>query len=373
MTPEQWHRLKTLFEDAIAMPLDQRPEFVSQIYALDPELGSELSALLRAHDQQTLPVDRPFVRLEQPAREQAFYIGQLVLDRFEILRYLGAGGMGEVYEANDRQMGRIALKTIRPDISSNEHILSRFKREAQLARQITSPFVCRIHEFFLLPPVEERPQLALLTMEFLEGCTLSRHIDENGPLPWREAEKLAQYICQGLRAIHEAGVVHRDLKTGNIMLVKRAGVIQAVVMDFGLARMSLSFSAAAGSALTQTAAILGTPEYMAPEQFQGLETGPATDIYSFGIVLYELLAAKRPFQASTPIAAAVQRARQLSPPSSICPGIPRRFDQVVERCLEYDPSLRYQSAAEVSRALTGQSAPSPRRILFLVAGLIAPL
>jgi tetratricopeptide (TPR) repeat protein len=290
-----------------------------------------------------------------PDEPSHFSPGEVLLQRFEIVRFLGSGGMGEVFEARDLELGPVALKTIRADIARDPSTLQRFKREVQMARRISGPFVCRIYELFLIPAGAPHGPLAFLTMEFLEGATLADHLFEHGAMPWRQAEGVARQLCQGLQTIHEAGVVHRDLKSHNIMLVERNGTTQAVVMDFGLALDRESTGDTTKVALTHSGTILGTPAYMAPEQFEGKPVSAATDIYALGIVLYELVTAAHPFEASTLVAAALQRAKRPPRASSIQHGLPRRWDQAIERCLEYEAERRYQSAQQLLDALLQRS------------------
>jgi len=358
MTPERWERLKQLFASALEMPAEKRAQFVSQARADDPELGKELEALLAANDEETrCTLDAPLVNLHDlyPGTKQAFHEGDLLLGRFRIVRHLGSGGMGEVYEAEDGQLGRIAVKTIRPAKAASSEALSRFKKEVQLARKVSSPNVCRIHELFL----EDGPagaHGAFVTMEFLEGTTLTDRVRDSGPMPWGEAKKVALEICAALQSIHEAGIIHRDLKGRNIMLTSRDGITCAVLMDFGIARRLSRHSGESSTALTMQGAVLGTPGYMAPEQSEGKEATPATDVYALGIVFYEMATGKRPFPAEDPPSEdAIVKVKSLARPSSIQPGVPRRFDRVVCRCLEYDPKRRYQSAKEVEQAIRTSS------------------
>jgi serine/threonine protein kinase len=359
MAAQSWQHLKSLFGRGPEREAERNsPQLCDHASPAEVSAGERLTVTAAA---------RLAPALETALQARFFSDGEVVLGRFEILRFLDCGGMGEVYEANDCEMGRIALKTIRQDISSNPLALERLKREAQLARTISSPHVCRIYEIFLVPPGDGRPPAAFITMEFLEGRTLAEYIRQNGPLPWREAEALALQICRGLEAIHQAGIVHRDLKTGNIMLVEAGTLRRAVVMDFGLARRALTMGAAAHSAITQEGSILGTPEYMAPEQLEGGEVTAAADIYALGIVLYEMAAGRHPFEASSPIAAVVRRARQLEPLSQIRPQIPRRWDRVIDQCLQYDPLRRFQTPGEVASAL----APSTLQKLLNPASAVA--
>jgi len=295
-----------------------------------------------------------------PPRQAAtrFDPGELILNRFRIVRLIGRGGMGEVYEAEDLELGRIALKTIRPDFSVSPHAFDRFRSEIQLARKVGGPQVCRIHELFLIPAAGSHPATALLTMEYLEGITLGEHLRQFGPLVHRQALPLARDICDGLRLVHEQGIVHRDLKCGNIMLCPRGGITRAVLMDFGLAGLDATATLADPSDSTATLetpaaeALAGTPAYMAPEQFEGKPVSAATDIYALGVVLYEMLTGVRPYDAATPMGAAIRRAQPPPPVSSLQRRLPHRWDRIIHRCLEYDPARRYRSASDVEHALS---------------------
>jgi serine/threonine-protein kinase len=324
--------------------------------------------------------------------------GDVLAGRFRIVRHLGSGGMGDVFEAIDLVMGegRIALKTIRPDMIEDAEQMARFKNEVQLARRVTNRHVCRIHELFLMG--EEGERQAFLTMEFLEGMTLADRLRVRGPLEWPEARRVALEICEALESIHEAGVIHRDLKGRNIMLAERNGAPCTVLMDFGIARAisrNTGETVTAMTALTKAGAMVGTPEYMAPEQFDGSEITEATDVYALGVVLCELVTGERPARAtrgSTGRTGAKARLKDGSsqPGSSrfgssrpggsrgsasrtgrsrtgrsrtkgtlselsLQTGIPRRFDMVVTKCLEYDAARRYQTAREVAEAIRGRS------------------
>lgn len=348
MTPELWQRLKPLYEAALELSGPARGKFVAEKCGNDGELRRELTALLRAHDEPTGPGDAPIVDLRKVFQTKSSYFspGDLVMGRFRIVRHIGDGGMGSVYEAMDLEMGRIALKTIRADVAANPDILAHFMKEVLLARRVSGPHICRIHEW---SGTDYKP--VFLTMEFLEGVTLADKLRESGPFQWREAKPIALEICAGLQSIHDAGIIHRDLKCRNIMLTERNGRNCAVLMDFGLAREFTRDGAGGAAHSTRDGAIAGTPDYMAPEQFEGKELGPATDIYALGIVLYELVTGKHPYAASTPIEAAIHRARHLAPASAIQRQVPRNWDRVIDCCLEYEPARRYSSASEVAREL----------------------
>src|ERR1035438_5381875 len=375
LNPEQFARLSQWFDEAVDLPPLEREAFVEKIRRQEGDVtADELAQVLKAAEKPTDTIDLPPV---PPARgfeeTHAFQQGDVILNRFLIVRLLGRGGMGEVYEALDQELGPVALKTIRRDMLGDYAALRRFKQEVQLARQVTSPHVCRIHELFMLSFGPPQRVAAFLTMELLNGTTLAKRI-EQGPLPWSEAGPFAIEICQGLQALHEIGLVHRDFKPGNVMLATRGSAAKAVVMDLGLAlRPEDSIH---GQKLTRPGGIVGTPGYMAPEQFEGAKVSAATDVYALGLVLYEMTTGKRPFQASTPLAAAVRRAKRPPPVTSIRPELPRRLNGIIEKCLEYEPGDRFASAEEVSNALKGErpitrSPTSRRALLYWSAGAVA--
>jgi tetratricopeptide (TPR) repeat protein len=387
LPPEQFARLEQLFSDAMELPPPLRAALLTRVRNEEgAAMAEQLRAMLAAQTERTESLFQPIIKPEPlfPPARSAFKDGDLILKRFRIIRLLGRGGMGEVYEAQDAEIGRVALKTIREDVRGDRLLIRRFKQEVQLARMVTSPYVCRIHELFTLPAEDNRPTIAFLTMEFLEGVTLADRIARPGPLSWRDAESIVFQLCQGLDAIHSAGIIHRDFKSRNVMLTTHNGAPRAVVMDLGLAhRPELVDAMQKGSApLTLAGTVMGTPDYMAPEQFECGNVSAATDIYAFGVVLYEMVTGKRPFEASTPLAAAVRRARRPPSASSIEPGVPHHWDEVIDKCLEYEPGQRFQSASELAGALqrpSGHGAqlraliadyPSPRRIGLVLACLL---
>ena len=272
MTPELYQRLKPLYDAALDVPAEKRDDFVAEACKDDLQLQKELQDLLAADDEKTGPLDNPIIDLHalKSSGEQTFADGTVLLGRFRIVRLLGSGGMGEVYEAIDTQLGRIALKTVIGDITASPERLLRFRKEVQLARSVSNPHVVRIHELFLT----EGSEGAFVTMEFLNGVTLADKVRESGPLPWREVRTVALELCDALHSIHEAEIIHRDLKTRNIMLAARGGAISTVLMDFGIARRLSHQSGDSSTAITQDGSILGTPDYMAPEQFEGKEPTP---------------------------------------------------------------------------------------------------
>lgn len=258
-------------------------------------------------------------------------IGSVLGGRYQILDLLGQGGMGAVYKAADREVERtVALKVIRPEMASNPEILARFKQELLLSSQVTDRHVIRIYD------LGEAQGVRFITMEFLEGQTLHQMLKQRGKLEVAEAIGIMEQVSSGLAAAHREGIIHRDLKPANIMIDKSGRV---VVMDFGLAR---TFS---GDGMTQTGMMLGTMEYMSPEQAQGMDVKASSDVFTAGLILYELLAGVTPFHAETAIASLLMRTQQRAAPLvNIDRSIPAALSNIVAKCLEKDPSKRYQSA-----------------------------
>jgi tetratricopeptide (TPR) repeat protein len=276
--------------------------------------------------------------------------------------------MGEVYEAEDLELGEnVALKTIRAEIVEDPHALERFKTEVHLARKVTHPSVCRIFDVFHHLAGRDEPRatdVTFLTMELLKGETLAERLARAGRIPQPEALPMVEQMAGALEAAHRAGVIHRDFKSANVILVPQgpgsAGV-RAVVTDFGLARRD---PGAGGSIVTDTftTAVAGTPAYMAPEQIEGGPITAATDIYALGIVMYEMLTGRQPFEGETPVAGMVKRLKVAPvPPRVLVTDIDPLWESVVLRCLEREPENRYASAGAVVKALYGEGAADATR------------
>lgn len=275
--------------------------------------------------------------------------GDVVAGRYVIDRLLGRGGMGAVYAAEDRELGeKVALKTMLPATAIDERSLGRFRREIQYARRVAHPNVCRIHDLGQHRVEGVNEPLVFVSMELVDGMTLSSLLHQKERLSEAEAMPIVTQIAAGLEATHAAGLIHRDLKPSNVMLTNDQTRI--VLMDFGLAR--LSAPATGELSITETGAIVGSPVYMAPEQLEDGEVSPATDIYAFGAVIYEMVTGRRPFDSDSPISLIAQRLHgQPIPPSARWPGISPPWEQTILRCLARQPEDRFQSAREVERAL----------------------
>ena len=260
--------------------------------------------------------------------------GYVFADRYEILRVLGQGGMGAVYQARDRELDRmIALKVIRPELATDPAILARFKQELILARNITHKNVVRIYD------LGESAGVRFITMEYVDGEDLRTLLRQHGKFSPQQAIGMMEQVCRALDAAHSEGVIHRDLKPQNIMRDRQGRI---VVMDFGLAR-SLG-----DSGMTQTGAIVGTMEYMSPEQALGMPLDQRSDIFSVGLIFYELLTGKAPYKADTAIASLMKRTReQAVPASDVDNSVPKSLSAIVSRCLEREPADRYHAIVEL--------------------------
>lgn len=286
--------------------------------------------------------------------EPGFAPGEILAGRYQVARFIARGGMGEVYEVDDLELReRIALKTVRPEVARDIFTVERFRREIQLARKVTHPNACRIFDVSHHRDERHPEGVIFLTMELLAGETLAQRLHRSGPLDTAEALPIARQIAEALHAAHQAGIVHRDLKPGNVMLVEgRSGGTRAVVTDFGLARLEAGNGEGHALTLTAAAAVVGTPAYLAPEQVEGSEVTAAADIYSFGIVLYEMLTGKVPFIGENALSTAAKRLREapVSPRVHV-PGLDPHWESAVLRCLERSPADRFASAPEAIEAI----------------------
>jgi tetratricopeptide (TPR) repeat protein/tRNA A-37 threonylcarbamoyl transferase component Bud32 len=297
-----------------------------------------------------------------PEEATLFRAGDRIGGRYQVLRFLGQGAMGEVYAAHDLELGsEVALKVLRAGAFADRAATERFKREILLARRVSHPNVCRIFDLGVHPPAGvavggTRP-LLFLTMELLAGRTLVERIAADGPLSESEAAPIVRQLASALDAAHRAGVVHRDFKSSNILLVDGPGPgdpPRAVITDFGLAR-ELAREAGAAS-LTATGGVLGTPAYMAPEQVEGKPADPLSDLYAFGVVLYEMLTGHFPFEGASPISMAVKRLHEPpAPPELYRPELSPRARAVLRRALEREPDERFPDALALARAFAGES------------------
>jgi len=270
--------------------------------------------------------------LETPKEE--LHTGVVFAGRYQIIEELGTGGMGKVYRAVDKKLNEeVALKLIKPEIASDSKTLERFSQELRIARKIVHKNVGRMYELM------EDGQVHFITMEFISGQDLRGLIRQSGQLAAGTAVSIAKQVCEGLSEAHRLGVVHRDLKPSNIM-IDREG--QARIMDFGIAR-SLK-----GKGITGEGVVIGTPEYMSPEQVEGKEADQRADIYSLGIILYEMVTGRVPFEGDTPFSIAYKHKHEAPvEPRKFNPQLPDALNRVILRSMEKDREKRYQGAEEL--------------------------
>jgi serine/threonine protein kinase/Tfp pilus assembly protein PilF len=274
--------------------------------------------------------------LQTPVRELA--AGSIFAGRYQIIEELGHGGMGKVYRVLDQKLDEeVALKLIKPEIAADKETIKRFHNELRLARKIAHRNVGKMYELM------EDAGTHFITMEYVPGQDLKGLIRQMGQLTAGKAVSIAKQVCEGLEEAHRLGVVHRDLKPGNILIDKDGN---ARIMDFGIAR------SLAGKGITGAGVMIGTPEYMSPEQVEGKDADQRSDIYSVGIILYEMVTGRRPFEGETALSVAhMQKYEAPEDPKKLNAQLPEDLSRVILRCLEKDKEKRYQSAEELRSEL----------------------
>jgi eukaryotic-like serine/threonine-protein kinase len=352
MSPERWRQIKDAFDAVVGVPPAERSSVLERVCAGDAELRAEVERLLGEHDKARA---RNF--LNPVIRTTSLVEGDIVANRYLIIALIGGGGMGEVYRAEDRLLREaVALKTLRAGLAGDEVLVRRFQKEIELARKVTHTNVCRIFEVGI-HHFEEAGRLPLLffTMELLTGETLSARIRRKGAASRHEAFRIGIQIAEGLQAAHEVGIVHADLKSGNIILVASGSGHRAVITDFGLAQ-HVGVLAASGETQTipDAGVRAGTTAYMSPEQLTGEGITTASDIYSFGIVFFEMASGQLPFDDQDLIRSAMQRASgEGRSVRSLVPKIDSRWEAAIDRCLKRAPEARFGSAGDLASFLRG--------------------
>jgi serine/threonine protein kinase/dipeptidyl aminopeptidase/acylaminoacyl peptidase len=353
----RFKQVEALFEAAQQRPAAQRTEFLRQACADDPELRAEVESLLKADSGSHLIDGSPLSSIAE--RAPALKPGDK-LGNFEIVAMIGRGGMGEVYRARDPRLKReVAIKTLPPGLSADRDRITRFEREGRAASALNHPNIVSVFD------IGTERGLSFIVSELVDGETLARAI-QRGPLPLRKLIEVSTQICDGLAAAHAAGVIHRDLKPGNIMLTRDGRV---KILDFGLARQN---HAPGIESTTMEAShpgmIMGTPGYMSPEQVRGETTDARSDLFSLGVIIYEMASGQRAFRGSSSIE--MMNAILKDDPPELPTAWPRALDRIVRRCLEKEPARRFQSAADLGFAIntlavaTG-NADAPRRRSWL--------
>ena len=346
MDADRWQRVADLYESVQARDESERAAFLAAQTAGDEDLRREVESLL-AQDNTPVLIDRPVleaVLTDEPDLKPGALLGPY---RIDVL--LGAGGMGQVYRAVDTRLHRtVAVKVLPKTLAADPQFRGRFEREAHAIAAFTHPHICALYD------VGHHDHTDFLVMEYLEGETLAARLAK-GPLPMSQALTFASEIADALASAHRFGIVHRDLKPGNILLTK-AG---AKLLDFGLAKPTTPFAADGGSpalttppSLTAQGTIMGTIQYMAPEQLEGKDADARTDIFAFGAVIYEMLTGKKAFEGKSQ-ASLIGAIMHAQPPaiSTTQPLTPPALDRVVKICLAKEPDDRWQSARDLRHEL----------------------
>jgi serine/threonine-protein kinase len=284
----------------------------------------------------------------------------LLGERYRLVRMIGSGGMGTVWEAGDETLGRpVAVKVLSESLAAGERAVRRFEREAQAAARLSGPYIAAVYDF---GRSEGRPYIV---MELVRGEALADRLAREGPLPPQEAARIARQVAEALEEAHRAGIVHRDVKPGNVMLTA-AGDVK--VMDFGIA------AAAWAERVTTSGLVLGTPSYLAPEQAKSEKTTPASDVYALGAMLYEMVAGRPPFVAESPVALALAHIREDPRPlDQVAEGVPPNIASASMAALAKDPAERPPSAAAFASMLREPTLPSPSIAALEETTQVAPL
>jgi serine/threonine protein kinase len=356
MAPDNLQVVQSLFGAVLELPPEKRPEFLMQ-NIIDPAIREQVGKLLAEHEKAGSFLERPLL---DPQNQRAPHIpqfegGSVLADRFKLVRFIAAGGMGEVYEAEDLELREhVAIKTIAPHLLGRQYIVSQFRREVQLARKVTHPNVCRIFDLFRHNSgPDDTKEILIVSMELLQGRTMAERFSRDGRMCVHEAVPLLGQLASALAAAHQNGVVHRDFKPGNVVLVPDREYpcgLRGVVTDFGLAQGSIHLVPTVLSlhvATTIEGGFCGTPAYMAPEQLQGYPASTASDIYALGLVAYETVTGVHP-HAEINLALQISAILNRVPvePSLLNPEVPKALDTMIMRALDKDPQKRYASANE---------------------------
>src|SRR5262245_20689089 len=356
MTPERWGHIERLYHGALERDTGARAAFLAEACAGDEALRGEVESLLRCDTRAERFIESP--ALEVAAKLSAEDRVQSMIGRqigpYQILSFLGAGGMGDVHLALDTRLGRkVAVKLLPAEFTTDAERLRRFEQEARAASALNHPNIITVHE---IGEIEGR---RFIVTEYVEGETLRRRMASapQGRLRLSEALEIASQVAAALQAAHEAGITHRDIKPENVML-RADGLMK--VLDFGLAKLSGSRAGpqpeAAESLDTLSGVVMGTVSYMSPEQARGENVDHRTDIFSLSVMLYEMLAGRRPFEG--PTSSDVMAAVLTSEPVSlmeVVPEVPAPLWRIVKRCLEKRPGQRFQSAGDLGFALEALS------------------
>jgi len=339
VTPEVWQRVKEVLAGALEREPGDRPAYLDLACA-EQSLRNEVESLIATHEMGDISF------LEQPAIESGALETGTVLGSYEILAPVGSGGMGDVYRAHDRNLNRqVAIKVLSANFAHDPNLLMRFRREAHILASLNHPNIVTIYD------IGQDRRTVYIAMELVDGKALDEILAAHA-MPTRDVLDIAVQTATGLAVAHESGIVHRDLKPKNVM-VRKDGF--AKILDFGLSKLAPGFPTSAldgTTAATERGVLLGTIDYMSPEQASGLPTDFRSDQFSFGSLLYEMITGKRPFHRETgsqTLAAIIED--EAKPIASLNPGVPAALEAVVYRCMAKKPERRYASTQELAREL----------------------
>ncbi|MBA4122683.1 MAG: serine/threonine protein kinase [Acidobacteria bacterium] len=354
MDTERWKKIKGLFDAAQELEPKKREKFLENACGNDVELRREIENLLNSFENAESFMEKPAARevasmfedkktlaanrTTGDLQSEKFIAGTILANRYRIIGLLGRGGMGEVFKAEDIKLNQtVALKFLPDELEKDKAALVRFHSEVRNARQVSHPNVCRVFD------ISEIEGKHFLSMEFIDGDDLSSLLRRIGRLPSDKAVEIARQLCFGLAAIHDAGILHRDLKPANVIIDSKG---KARITDFGIAGLESELKANAG--------VVGTPAYMSPEQIAGKELTTKSDIYSLGLVLYEIFTGKQAFQSDS-IHELLKKQQTTAPtnPSEVLKEIDPIVEKTILQCLEKNPTERPKNALQVAMMLPG--------------------